>query len=371
MHAARWWAAICVALPLALGCDKGGEQQDGQTREGTAVAETQQATDQAASADAVARGDYLVNVLLGCNDCHTPFGPDRLPVQERHLAGVECMFDLIPPADNGRGCLNVPNITNHASGLRNWTDAEVIGAVRNGIRPGGAALNSIMPYPVYHNLSDEDAGAVVAYLRTLPGVDHSVPLSEPPLGRPERPADPVDISGVYSPAADHPEYESAMRGRYLAVGAGACIDCHTPQSNPDDLSSPVSPDRAFAGGRAFPLAAAGLPSPPFPEVILTSNVTSDATGIAGWTVDDVVRVMREGVQKSGSHVCPPMPSGPMGAFARMTDQDARDIANYILSLPPVANDIEDNCDPAAGPPGEGPPPAEPSGAPPAGEPPTE
>jgi hypothetical protein len=59
--------------------------------------------------------------------------------------------------------------------------------------------------------------------------------------------------------------------------------------------------------------------------------------------------MRDGVEPSGSRICPPMGSGPMGPFARLTEQDLNDIATYLLTLPGVESAVAE-CDPPAGPP---------------------
>jgi len=56
-----------------------------------------------------------------------------------------------------------------------------------------------------------------------------------------------------------------------------------------------------------------------------------------------VRVLKQGVARDGSAICPPMPVGPMGGFAALTDGDARDIAHYLLSLPPVENALTAPC----------------------------
>src|SRR5688572_11480679 len=42
----------------------------------------------------VARGDYLVNHLIACVDCHTPRLKDGSLDPARHLAGVECFIDI-------------------------------------------------------------------------------------------------------------------------------------------------------------------------------------------------------------------------------------------------------------------------------------
>lgn len=280
----------------------------------------------------VARGEYLVNVVSLCTDCHTPRNPDGSPDLDNFLAGVECFIDA-DPADDEVGCLSTRNLTNHATGLRNRSDEEIKAMFLEGVRPNGSALHPIMPYWSYGNMSDEDADAIVAYLRTIPGVAHDLPPNQAPFTAPDEPAVRVDLDEVPEPDTDDPNYESAMRGRYLAAQAGPCLECHTPETDPG-TPEPRDLSRAFAGGNMFARDALGLPAI-FPETIYTRNLTSDETGLADWTAEDIVRVLKEGVTPDDKPVCPPMPSGPMGAFARLTDDDAQDIANYLLTLPPI------------------------------------
>ena len=98
--------------------------------------------------------------------------------------------------------------------------------------------------------------------------------------------------------------------------------------------------KLFAGGEDFSaLFAATLHITP-----VSKNVTSDATtGLGGWTVTDIVTVLKQGKAKDGTGICPPMPVGPMGAFGGLTDADTTDIANYIKSLPPISNAVTDMC----------------------------
>ena len=282
----------------------------------------------------VARGEYLVNVVSVCSDCHSPRNPDGSPDPDNYLAGVECFADL-DPADDEAGCLNSRNLTNHATGLRNRSDQEIKNMFLNGERPNGEALHPFMPYWSYGNMSDEDADAIVAFLRTVPGVDHEVPANQ--VDPPAEPAERVNLDLVPEPETDDPNYESAMRGRYLAAQAGPCLECHTPE-NPPGSAEPRDLSMAFAGGNGFPSALFGLPEG-FPEMIFTANLTSHDTGLAGWSAEDIVGVLQDGVTPANPPVCPPMPSGPMGAFARLTDADALDIANYLLSLPPIDNEV--------------------------------
>jgi mono/diheme cytochrome c family protein len=184
----------------------------------------------------------------------------------------------------------------------------------------------------------------VAYLRTVAGVDHEVPDNPPPPTGPFQPPTPVDISGLPSPAPGSPNYDSAMRGRYLVVNTGACLGCHTPEGadHAPDMS------RAFAGGHTFDPAHMGRPVPPWPAEIASANLTSDATGLAQWSADDIVHAMMNGVEPDGGAICPPMPSGPAGPYAHLHPEDALDIAHYLQSLPPIANQVPE-CNPPAPP----------------------
>lgn len=284
----------------------------------------------------VARGEYLVNVVSVCTDCHSPRNPDGSPDLDNFLAGVECFIDA-DPEDDEVGCVHTRNLTNHETGLMNRSDDEIKDMFMKGVRPNGDALHPIMPYWSYGNMSEDDADAIVAYLRTVPGVEHELPPNQAPFLAPDEPAERVDLEQIPEPESGDPNYESAMRGRYLAAQAGACLECHTPESDPG-TPEPRDLSRSFAGGRMFARDALGLP-PIFPETIYTRNLTSDDTGLAEWSAADIVRVLKEGLTPDDKPVCPPMPSGPMGPYVRLTDDDAMDIANYLLTLPPVENEL--------------------------------
>lgn len=280
----------------------------------------------------VARGQYLVDHVLVCSDCHTPRDEMGAPIQERYMAGAECFV----PLPNGH-CLHSRNLTNHETGLKNRTDREIKRMFQDGIRPtasGDQPLHPIMPYYMFHNLTDADADAIVAYLRTIPGVEHEVPRSDEEFTVLEA-SKPTDVSKVPMPIDDYTDQAAAMRGRYLAAEAGVCIECHTPRAA-DPASSVLDTEAFFAGGEEFPLG---------PDLVaIAKNITSDEeTGIGTWSVEEIVTALQKGTDKEGDGICPPMPVGPMSAYAGLTDKDATDIAHYIKSLPPISNEIEDMC----------------------------
>jgi mono/diheme cytochrome c family protein len=281
--------------------------------------------------DPVARGQYLVDRVSVCQDCHTPRNEMGAPIPELYLSGAECFVQL----ENG-SCLATRNLTNHETGLLNRSDDEIKRMFQDGIRPaatGEEALFPVMPYYSFHNMTDQDADAIVAYLRTVPGVDHAVPRRGVEFDLPG-PANYLDPALIPTPAEDAVERKAALRGRYLAAQAGVCLECHTRHVMGDP--NVLDLQGLFAGGEEYQV---GLPVVP-----VSKNLTSDAeTGLGDWAVEDIVKVVQQGTDKMGDGICPPMPVGPMGAFAGLTDEDVSDIAYYIKSLPPLVNMIEDMC----------------------------
>src|SRR6187551_1537185 len=98
----------------------------------------------------VARGQYLMNVLGACTFCHTPLLPNGQRDTNNLFAGVDCFADIDSPTFqdnmNGTGCLSTRNLTNHATGLANATDAQIKKAFQDGIRTDGKKIVPIMPY---------------------------------------------------------------------------------------------------------------------------------------------------------------------------------------------------------------------------------
>ena len=128
----------------------------------------------AADPAAVARGKYLVTIA-SCHDCHTPGYFLGNPDMARYLGGSDVGFEL-----PGLGTFVGPNLTpDKETGLGNWTDAQVVTAIQQGHRPDGRMLAPIMPYHAFANFTPQDAQAIVAFLRSIPPVQHKV---EGPFG---------------------------------------------------------------------------------------------------------------------------------------------------------------------------------------------
>jgi hypothetical protein len=64
------------------------------------------------------------------------------------------------------------------------------------------------------------------------------------------------------------------------------------------------------------------------------NVTSSKEyGIAGWTDEQIVRALTQGISADGQRLAPPM-SGRASIWAQLTERDQHDLAAYLRSLPP-------------------------------------
>ncbi len=308
-----------------------------------------------ASNVAVERGRYIMNTLGACTFCHTPLLPDGSRDQTRLLAGVDCFVDAIGPGmgdPNGEmGCISTRNLTNHATGLMNATDAQIKDAIKNGNRTDGKKLIPVMPYWVFHNMTDEDLDAIIAYLRTVPGVDHQVTPNQPPFAaiNDNGPvATPIPLTDIPMPTTAS---ASAMRGRYLSSMAGLCIDCHTPDrvdmmGMPQLFPTPVDTSRSYGGGRAFPKEALGLVAPGFdyPDIIVTRNLTPHATGLAGFTLAQIKNAIANGKDPNGNAVCAGTHGSMISPYAALEPEDLDDIATYISLLPPVDNNTGSNCE---------------------------
>jgi hypothetical protein len=284
----------------------------------------------------IARGDYLVNHVAACGDCHTPRDAMGTPIAGKLLAGNAAFADL-NPADDTVGLLPAPNLTpDKATGLGNWTDEQVKAAFLNGVDDEDEPLLSVMPYYVFHNMTDDDADSIVMYLRSIPAVKNEIPERQD-LGFPVIQAQPVPSSDLPDTTLEpsDPNYERAQNGRYLAANVGVCLECHTEHDPQGEV--PLMLDKLFQGNEVFTREQLHLP-PIFPEAIYSSNITPGENGIKDWTPEDVVKVLKEGIDDEGQALCPPMPFGPMGAFGGLSDSDARDIGIYLTTLEPADTD---------------------------------
>ena len=106
----------------------------------------------------VARGDYLVNLVAMCVQCHTPRDANGDLDRTHLLQGAP--MPVSSPFPNKKWAFRAPAI----AGLPGWSDEDVVSLLTTGRRLNGYMPNPPMPP---FRLSREDAEAVVAYLRSL------------------------------------------------------------------------------------------------------------------------------------------------------------------------------------------------------------
>ncbi|HSR34749.1 MAG TPA: c-type cytochrome [Anaerolineae bacterium] len=276
------------------------------------------------NAETVARGKYLYNNTLICWSCHGSQG-SKSP-EEPQAGGLE--FDLTDIGP-GFGFIYASNITpDFETGIGAWSDGELVRAIREGLDHEGRIIFPIMEAEWYRGLSDEDALALVAYLRSLPAVN-----SEVATNRYYFPAKALIALGMVKPqlgitaaVVAPPRSVTAEYGEYLASHASGCAACHTPRSpntGKFDLTRP------FAGGD-FAFAEEGF-SP------TGSNLTPDAaTGIGEWTEEQYMTAMRTGLTPDGTVMLPFM---PWPWYARWSEDDLRAVWLYLRALEPIDHEV--------------------------------
>jgi hypothetical protein len=94
---------------------------------------------------------------------------------ERRLAGSEVGWT------GPWGTSYARNLTpDSATGIGAWSEDDIVKALRTGQRADGSELLPPMPWPNYAQMTDEDAYALAAYLKSIPAVSHGVPDKLPP-----------------------------------------------------------------------------------------------------------------------------------------------------------------------------------------------
>ena len=252
----------------------------------------------------VERGEYLVRGPAGCGNCHTPMDAGGF-VEGQELAGR-----LVEKNDAFTAI--AANIT-PGGAVAGWSDAELARAIREGIRPDGSLIGPPMPYASYRGLGDDDLASIVMFLRTLPAVDNDPGKSSYNIPLP--PAYGPPVTSVTAPAPG----VTVEYGAYLAGPVAHCMECHTPMGP----QGPMLATDLGRGGFEF--------HGPW-GVSIASNLTSHQDGLAGYSDDDLRRMITQGLRPDGTPMLPPM---PYPFLARMTDDDLSAIILYLRSLAPL------------------------------------
>lgn len=233
-----------------------------------------------ADAAAIERGKYIYST--SCAGCH---GDD--------LAGTR-FFD-----DPALGYIPAPNLTAGQGGIGGiYTDTDFVCAIRHGLDSGNKPL-MIMPSKAYWYFSDEDLGAVIAYVKSASPVDNKLgEKALKPMGRillalgalsDVFAAEGLDHAGP-RPAAPNRGL-TAEYGAYL-VNTGDCRACH---------------GEALAGGKSTE------PGAPF-----SPNLTPGGV-LASWSAAEFSETLRTGVTPYGRQLDANFM--PYEEYGRLTDDD--------------------------------------------------
>ena len=121
-----------------------------------------------------------------------------------------------------------------------------------------------------------------------------------------------------------PTPERLARGKYLVDHVTICFDCHSERL--PAYGFPVKPGREGVAGFVWNEEAG------FPGVLAAANITPDPdTGLGKWTDGEILRAIREGVDREGNALFPIM---PYGHYRNLSDEDGKAIVAYLRTLAP-------------------------------------
>jgi cytochrome c553 len=226
--------------------------------------------------EALENGRRLATIYGCFNSCHG-----------RIMEGAE-IYD-----EPGIAKINAPNLTRV---LQEYTNPELERLIRHGVKRDGTST-WIMPAPMFSQLSDEDLGAIIAFVRSAPVLDG--PMRETtlrPLGRigvaigKFRP-----LASLVDPQLQHPattdRSDPLKYGKYLVMTT--CTECHGADLQGSDIVH--APGLAVA---------------------------------AGYTEEDFRRLMRTGIAAGGRNVGMMTEVGAT-RFPSLTDEEVEAMHRYL------------------------------------------
>jgi mono/diheme cytochrome c family protein len=129
--------------------------------------------------------------------------------------------------------------------------------------------------------------------------------------------------------------ERIERGRYLVLNVLQCVDCHSERDwglYGGPPKPPVGAGRACLT-RETETAGVNVGQEAFPGVLCIRNITQDVeTGIGGWTDGEIIRAVREGVDRHGRGLFPIM---PYFIYRHVSDEDVQAVVAYLRTMAPV------------------------------------
>lgn len=243
--------------------------------------------------EAVARGKHWVEV--SCAGCHGADLSGALVVEDPALATI---------------------YGSNISGLaETHTDEEIVRAIRHAVDSNGRQL-IVMPAESFIHFSQEDLGAIVAYLKTVPRVGEEQPAPQPgPVGRILMGAGilsnlfPASYIDHNMPFPEMPEVgANEAYGEYISRFCFACHGDNLAGGQPSNPASPAAPNLTMGGE------------------------------LQGWTQADFIKAMHSGVTPTGRQLNPDFM--PYESFGKLADEELTGLWMYLQSQSPVQTAVE-------------------------------
>lgn len=123
--------------------------------------------------------------------------------------------------------------------------------------------------------------------------------------------------------------ERLARGKYLVEHVSDCLGCHS--DHVGTFGFPIKPGSEGEGGFIFDKKLG------FPGVVAAQNITSDPhDGLGSWTDGEILRAIREGIDRKGDALFPMMPYQHLRS---MSDEDAKSVVVYLRTLKPIRHSV--------------------------------
>jgi cytochrome c5 len=256
-------------------------------------------------AQAARRGEYLVQ-LGDCIACHTT-----------SEGGAAFAGGL--PIPTPFGTFYTPNITPDSStGLGQWSEADFLKVMNQGIRPDGSNSFPAFPYVYFNRVSESDLKDIWAYLKVVPAVVRENQGNTLPFPMNLRLAQYTWKIPFFYPdrgefVADTSKSDAWNRGAYIVEGLGHCSMCHTPMN------------LLGASKKKYYLTGSLIDGYWAPDITRRGLETARRYQVAD--------VFHEGelINKAGN-VRGPMADANHNSLQYLTDDDALAIAEYLKSV---------------------------------------
>ena len=253
----------------------------------------------------VQRGAYLARAG-NCMTCHTARGGAS-------YAGGR---GIVTPF----GTVYTTNLTpDEATGIGSWSPAHFWRAMHNGRSKDGRLLYPAFPYTNYTQVTREDSDALFAYLKSLTPVAQANQAHAIRFPYQSQAALAVWRALYFSPGTYKPDATRNAewnRGAYLVNGLGHCSACHTARN-------------ALGATDGLNLAGGLIPIQNWYAPSLTSP---HEAGVADWSEQDIVRLLKDGVSPR-AFVNGPMTEVVLGSTQYLNQQDLSAMAQFLKSLP--------------------------------------